>query len=79
MHGRAPVGAHPELDEAEDLLGLLTFAQVGVRVAERMAVGVLRKEGEDARFAAAALGLLIVGLDDRIVAEIGHRMEVEIN
>jgi hypothetical protein len=38
--------------------GLLALADVGVRIAEHLAVGTLGEEGEDAGLAAAALGLL---------------------
>src|SRR6266852_3945369 len=53
---RAAVLAFPERDEAKDLLGLLALADVGVRIAEHLAIGVLGQEGEDARLAAAAHG-----------------------
>ena len=53
---RAAVVALPEVDEAEDLFGLLALADVGVGVAEDLAVGVLGEEGENAGLAAAALG-----------------------
>ena len=56
MLGQAAVPTFPELDEAEDLLGLLTLADIGVRVAEDLAVGVLGQEGENTRLAAASLG-----------------------
>src|ERR1700752_1905085 len=77
MLGRAAVVTFPECDEAKDLLGLLTFADIGIRVAEHMAVGILGQEGEDAGLAAAAFGQ-VVGLNDRILAKIRHGMEVEI-
>ncbi len=69
--------ACPEVDEAEDLVGLLAFAEIGVGVAEDVAVGVLGEEGEDGGLSAAALGE-VVGLDLRVVAEVGHGVEVEI-
>ena len=71
------VRAFPEVDEAEDLIGLLALAQVGVRVAERVAVGVLREEDEDARLAPAAHGDVVL-LDDRMLSVVGHRVEVEV-
>ena len=44
----AAVLALPEVDEAEHLVDFLTLPDVGVRVAEHMAVGILSQEGEDA-------------------------------
>jgi len=73
----AAILALPECDEAKDLLGLLALADVGVRIAEHLAVSVLGEEGEDAGLAAAALGQ-IVGFDDRMLAEVGHGVEVEV-
>ena len=75
--GALAVLALPEVDEAEDLVGLLALAHIGVGVAEGLAVGVLGEEGEDAGLAAAALGQ-IVGFDERMLAEVGHGVEVEI-
>jgi hypothetical protein len=46
----------PEIDEAEDLLGLLAFTDIGIGVAEHLGIGVLRQEGEDAGLAVTALG-----------------------
>ena len=48
--------ALPEGDEAEDLLGLLALADIGIGVAEHLGVGILGKEGEDAGLAATSLG-----------------------
>ena len=56
MLGQAAMPTFPELDEAEDLLGLLTLADISVRVAKDLAVGVLGQEGENTRLAAASLG-----------------------
>ena len=75
--GSLAVLALPEVDEAEDLLGLLALADVGVGVAEHLAVGILGQEGEDAGLAATSLGQ-IVGFDERMLAEVGHGVEVEI-
>jgi hypothetical protein len=47
--------ARPELDEAEDLLGLFALADVGVRVVKDLAVGVLSQEGKDTRLPTASL------------------------
>ena len=74
---RAAILALPEGDEAKDLLGLLALADVGIGVAEHLAIGVLSKEGEDAGLAAAALGE-IVRFDQGMLAEIGHGVEVEV-
>ena len=70
--------ALPEVDEAEDFVGLLAFSDVGVGVAEHLAIGVLGEEGEDAGLSSAALGQ-IVGLHDRVLAEVWHGVEVEID
>ena len=48
MLGQASVLTFPELDEAEDLLGFLTLADIGVGVAEDLAVSVLGQEGQHA-------------------------------
>ena len=74
---RPAVLALPEVDEAEDLLGLLALADIGVGVAEHLGVGILGQEGEDAGLAATSLGQ-IVGFDQRMLAEVGHGVEVEI-
>ena len=47
--------ALPEFNEAEDLLGLLALADVGVRIAEYLALGILGKKGQDARLPPATL------------------------
>src|SRR5208337_3105405 len=73
----AAISLLPERDEAEDLLGLLALADIGVGIAEHLAVSVLRQEGEYAGLAAAALGQ-IVGLDQRMLAEIGHGVKIQI-
>ena len=52
---QAAVLTLPEGDETKDLLGLVALADVGVRITEYLAVGVLDQEGEDAGLAAAAL------------------------
>ncbi len=46
----------PEVNEAEDLVGLLAFTDIGVGIAEHLGVGILRQEGEDAGLAATSLG-----------------------
>ena len=67
----------PELDEAEDLLGLLTLAQIGVGVAEGPTAGVLRQEGQHAGLSATARGHE-VPLHLGIVAVVRHRVEVQV-
>jgi hypothetical protein len=44
LRRRAAVLAGPELDEPEDCLRLLAFAQVRVGVAEDLALGILGQE-----------------------------------
>ena len=75
--GILPVVLLPEGDEAEDLLGFLALAQIGVRVAKRAPLGVLRDEREHARLLAAA-HRHVVALDLGVLAVVGHRMEIEI-
>jgi hypothetical protein len=41
MAGQLSVGALPERDEVEDLLGFFAFAQIGIGVTEGAASGVL--------------------------------------
>ncbi len=77
MARRAAMVGSPEVDEAEDLFGLLAFADVGVGVAEHVAVGILGEERENAGLAATSLGH-VVRLDHRVLAEVRHGMEVEI-
>lgn len=77
MAGRAAVIAGPEVDEAEHRIGLFAFADVGVGVAENVAVGVLGEKDEYSRLPAAAHGQ-IVGLDLGMLAEEGDGVEVEI-
>jgi hypothetical protein len=69
--------ALPEGDEAENLVRLLALANIGVRVAEHLGLGVLGEEGEDAGLAPTSLGQ-IMGFDERMLAEIGHGVEIEI-
>jgi hypothetical protein len=77
MLRRTAVLALPERDEAKDLFGFFTLADVGIGVAEDLAVGVLGQEGENAGLATAAFGQ-IMGLDQRMLAELRHGMKVEI-
>jgi len=48
--------ASPELDEAKNLVGFLSFTDVCIRIAEHLAIGVLREEGKDTGLASASLG-----------------------
>ena len=77
MAGSFTVGALPEGDELKNLLGLLAFAQIGVGVAEDLAVGVLSQKHQHAGLAAAA-GRNVVFLDDRILSVVRHRMKIQI-
>ena len=69
--------ARPEVDEAEDFLAFLALADVGVGIAEDLAVGVLGEEGEHTGLAAAAHGD-VMPLDERVLAEVGDGVEVEV-
>ncbi len=62
---RAAVVGGPEVDEAENLFHLLALADVGVGVAEHLAVGILGEEREDARLATTSLSQ-IMGFDHRV-------------
>ena len=53
----------PERDEAEDLLGLLAFADVGVGIAKGPTLGILCKKDEDTGLAPAPRGD-VVSLED---------------
>ena len=67
----------PGLDEAEDLVVLAALAQAGVGIGEDPGVGVAGEEGENALLAPAALRDVVL-LDERVVAVIGDRVEVEV-
>ena len=54
--GQHPVARLPELDEAQDFIVLLIFAQIRIGIAEHLLLSILGEEGEDALLAAAALG-----------------------
>ena len=77
MSGVLAVRALPEGNEAEDLLGLLTLADVGVGVAESPSFGVLGEEGQDTGLAARARGD-VVALEHRVVAIVGDGVEIKI-
>jgi hypothetical protein len=49
MPRRISVVACPEVDEAEDLVCLFAFTDVGIGVTEDLTVGILRQESQDAR------------------------------
>ena len=69
MLRRLTVLALPEVDEAENLIGLLALANIGVGVAEYLGVSILCQERQDAGLAATSLGQ-IVGFDERMLAEV---------
>ena len=56
MLRRLAMLTRPKPDEAEDLLGLFALADIGVRIAEDLAIGILGQEGENARLSATSLG-----------------------
>ena len=72
-----PVSLLPEVDEAKDLLGFVALAQIGIRVAERMSLGILGQKDQHARLSPAAHGNVVL-LDGRMLPVIGHRVKIEI-
>ena len=74
---RLAVLALPEIDEAEDLVGLLALANIGVGVAEHLGIGILGQKDQDAGLATTSLGQ-IVGFDEWMLAEVGHGVKIEI-
>src|ERR1700682_4888180 len=77
MAGCFPVLLPPELDEAEDFVGFFSLAQVGIGVAEHLALRVLGEEGQDGLAPLAAAGGVML-FHERVVAKVGDGMEVEI-
>ena len=77
MPGALPVGALPEGDEPEDLLGLLALAEVGIGVAEGVPSASWAKKVSTLCWLAAA-HRHVVALHHGVLAVVGHRMEVEI-
>ena len=69
--------AGPEVDEAEDLVGLVALAGIGVGITEGHAVGDLGEDSENAGVVPAPLGL-VMRLDLRTLAEIQRRVEIEV-
>jgi hypothetical protein len=67
----------PELDEAKHLLGLVPLAEVGVRIAERVRIGILSEEDQHARLSPAAHRHEVL-LDGRMLTVVGHRVKVEV-
>jgi hypothetical protein len=57
--GRLARAGLPELDEAEDLVGLLGLGQTGVAVAQDPLGGIVGQEDEDALLPAAAAGNVV--------------------
>ena len=74
---RFAVRFFPERDEAEDLLRLLSLAEIRVGITEGPAFGILGQEDQDARLAAAA-GRDVMTLYPWRFAIERHRVEVEI-
>src|SRR3989475_13276745 len=77
MAGLLAVSALPEGNKVEDLIGLVAFAQVGIGITEGAARGVLSQENQNAGLAAAARRY-VMAFDDRMLAIIGHGMEIQI-
>jgi hypothetical protein len=71
------VTALPELDEAQHRPGLLALEQVGQRITDHLAVGVLGHKDQDRLLAAAAFGQ-IMPFDEIILPEKGDGMKVQI-
>ena len=71
------MGAFPESNELEDLLGFLAFAQIGVSVTEDVAASVLRQKHQDAGLAAAA-GRHVMAFDDGVLSVIRHGMKIQV-
>jgi hypothetical protein len=67
----------PEAHEAQDLLGLLALAQVGIAVAEDARVGILSQEGQHTLLPAAAPGDVVL-LDELVGPKEGDRMKVQV-
>src|SRR5436309_1492919 len=77
MAGLLAVSALPEGNKVEDLIGFVAFPQVGIGITEGAASGVLGQENQNTGLAAAARRH-VMAFDDRMLAIIRHRMEVEI-
>src|SRR5437867_7036237 len=77
MAGALAVSALPEGNKVEDLIGLVAFAQVGIGITEGAAGGVLSQENQNAGLAAAARRD-VMAFDDRMLAIIGHGMEIKV-
>src|SRR5437899_10272568 len=77
MAGLLAVSAPPEGNKVEDLIGFVAFAQVGIGITEGAARGVLSQENQNAGLAATA-GRHVMAFDNRMLAIIGHGMEIEI-
>ena len=69
MSGALAVALLPEADETEDLVSLLTLADVGVGVAEEIPFGVPCKEGEN-RLAPLTTTRDVMFLDEGVVPEV---------
>ncbi len=67
----------PEGDEAQYLVGLLSLAEIGIGVAEDLAGAVLGEKGQH-RLAPLAAARDVVLFHDRVLPEVGDRVEVEV-
>ena len=67
----------PEGDKAEDLLGFLPLAQIGVGITKRASLSVLGQKGEHRGLRTAA-HRNVMALHLRVLPIVGHRMEIEI-
>src|SRR5260370_28538588 len=77
MPGLLAMGFFPERDKAENLLGLLAFAQVRVGIAKGMSIGVLCEEGENALLPTRA-HRYVMALDDGALAIVRYGMKIEV-
>src|SRR3989304_5212264 len=77
MLGPGPVGALPEVNEMEDLLGLFALAEIRVGIAEGVPLGILGQEGEYTLLPPAP-HRHVVALDDGMLPVIGAGVEIEI-
>ena len=67
----------PEVHEPKDLIRFLALAEIRVRIAEELAVGILSEEGQDS-LPSLAPARDIVFLDERIFPEERDRVEIKV-
>ena len=77
MAGLLAVSAFPERNKVKDLIGFVAFAQIGIGITKGAARGILSQEDQNAGLASAARRHVMT-FDDRMLAVIGHGMEIEI-